>query len=109
MWNTECAFLATFCSLFIRFREELPLLDVHHLLPDDLLHDVLRNIVRRPQHREWGVGVREALDQHPCHLPPLDPGTIKNMKRCPFLKVLKMLPPHPLLSSLLQLNQNFKI
>ena len=62
-----------FCSLIW---VELPLLDVHHPLPDGVPHDVLLD---PGQHREWGVLVRKALKQHPRHLPPLYPVTIRKI------------------------------
>ena len=98
-----------FCSLIW---VELPLLDVHHPLPDGVPHDVLLD---PGQHREWGVLVRKALKQHPRHLPPLYPVTIRKIilhhtcfcKRFPVLKIVPL--PPSLLSSLLGLQQDFQM
>ena len=62
-----------FCSLIW---VELPLLDVHHPLPDGVPHDILLD---PGQHRERGVLVRKALKQHTRHLPPLYPVTIRKI------------------------------
>ena len=97
---------SVFCSLIW---VELPLLDVHHPLPDGVPHDVLLD---PGQHREWRVLIRKALKQHPRHLPPLYPVTIRKIishhtcfcKRFSVLKIETFL--YLLLCSLLCLASN---
>ena len=58
-------------------REDLPVPQVQHLLPDDLPHDLC---AYAKQHGEWGVRVIEAVQQNLWHLSfllPYQPGKIR--------------------------------